>query len=55
MKTLMLGGEMPGGLITEALDVENYPGHISTIADLHKFYVKTPVGEYVGKSVILSF
>ena len=26
MKTLMLGGPMPGGLITEARDVENYPG-----------------------------
>ncbi len=26
MKVLMLGGPMPGGLITEALDVENYPG-----------------------------
>jgi thioredoxin reductase (NADPH) len=29
LKTLMLGGPMPGGLITEALDVENYPGYIS--------------------------
>lgn len=29
LKTLMLGGPMPGGLITEALDVENYPGHLS--------------------------
>lgn len=26
MKTLMLGGPMPGGLISEARDVENYPG-----------------------------
>ncbi len=29
LKTLLLGGPMPGGLITEALDVENYPGYIS--------------------------
>lgn len=29
LKTLMLGGMMPGGLITEALDVENYPGYLS--------------------------
>lgn len=29
LKTLMLGGPMPGGLITEALDVENYPGYLS--------------------------
>ena len=26
MKTLLLGGPMPGGLISEAHDVENYPG-----------------------------
>lgn len=29
LKTLMLGGHMPGGLITEAMDVENYPGYLS--------------------------
>lgn len=29
LKTLMFGGPMPGGLITEALDVENYPGFTS--------------------------
>jgi|LakMenE01Jun11ns_1017448.scaffolds.fasta_scaffold9944494_4 thioredoxin reductase (NADPH) len=29
LKTLMLGGPMPGGLITEASDVENYPGFLS--------------------------
>lgn len=29
LKTLMIGGPMPGGLITEALDVENYPGYLS--------------------------
>lgn len=29
LKTLMLGGPMPGGLISEALDVENYPGYLS--------------------------
>ena len=29
LKTLMLSGPMPGGLITEASEVENYPGHIS--------------------------
>lgn len=29
LKTLMLGGPMPGGLITEALEVENYPGFTS--------------------------
>lgn len=29
LKTLMLGGPMPGGLITEASDVENYPGYLS--------------------------
>lgn len=29
LKTLMLGGPMPGGLITEALEVENYPGYLS--------------------------
>lgn len=29
LKTLMLGGPLPGGLITEALDVENYPGFLS--------------------------
>lgn len=29
LKTLMIGGPMPGGLITEALEVENYPGFLS--------------------------
>lgn len=29
LKTLMLGGPMPGGLITEATEVENYPGYLS--------------------------
>jgi len=29
LKTLMFGGIMPGGLITEALEVENYPGYLS--------------------------
>lgn len=29
LKTLMLGGPMPGGLITEALEIENYPGYLS--------------------------
>lgn len=29
LKTLMLGGPMPGGLITEATEVENYPGYSS--------------------------
>lgn len=29
LKTLMLGGPMPGGLISEARDVENYPGYLS--------------------------
>ena len=29
LKTLMVGGPMPGGLITEASDVENYPGYLS--------------------------
>ncbi len=29
LKTLLVGGPMPGGLITEALEVENYPGYLS--------------------------
>lgn len=29
LKTLLIAGPMPGGLITEALEVENYPGHVS--------------------------
>jgi len=29
LKTLLIGGHMPGGLITEALEVENYPGYLS--------------------------
>jgi thioredoxin reductase (NADPH) len=29
LKTLLLGGLMPGGLITEALEIENYPGYLS--------------------------
>ena len=29
LKTLMFGGTMPGGLITEASDVENYPGYLT--------------------------
>lgn len=29
LKTLLLGGPMPGGLITEAAEVENYPGFLS--------------------------
>lgn len=29
MKTLLIGGPMPGGLISEAVDVENYPGYLS--------------------------
>lgn len=29
LKTLLISGPMPGGLITEAIDVENYPGFTS--------------------------
>jgi len=29
LKTLVISGKLPGGLITEALDVENYPGYLS--------------------------
>ena len=28
LKTLLVGGSLPGGLITEALEVENYPGFL---------------------------
>ena len=44
MKTLMLGGPMPGGLITEARDVENYPGFKSISGmDLAKNFIDQAV------------
>ncbi len=44
MKTLMLGGPMPGGLISEARDVENYPGFKSISGmDLAKNFIDQAV------------
>ena len=51
LETVFFGGPLPGGLITEALDVENYPGflHISGIELANKFisHAKNLGAEYI--------
>ena len=44
LKTLIIAGPMPGGLISEALEVENYPGYLSISGqDLAKKFIDQAV------------
>ncbi|MFH1566096.1 MAG: FAD-dependent oxidoreductase [bacterium] len=56
LKTFLIGGPLPGGLITEALDVENYPGflHIKGLDLANNFLnqAKTLGAEYLADTVI---
>ena len=55
LKTLLIGGPMPGGLISEALEVENYPGFlkISGMELANKFIeqAKSLGAEYISDTV----
>lgn len=55
MKTLLISGPMPGGLISEALDVENYPGFKSISGmELAKRFVDQAIflgAEYIVDTV----
>lgn len=55
LKTLIIAGPMPGGLISEALEVENYPGYLSINGqELAKKFIDQAVklgAEYKNESV----